>query len=50
MLMDIEYMDIMTGENLSANWVATMLLIYWSVLSSSSMGGDGVKKVYWGYC
>ena len=34
------YMDILIGENLSS-----VLLIYWSVRSSSRIGGDGVKGV-----
>ena len=36
--MDIEYVDIMTGENLLSIQVATMVLIYWSVRSSSRRG------------
>ncbi len=32
--MDIEYVDILTGENLSIFKVANMDLLYWSVRSS----------------
>ena len=37
--------DIMTREILSSIYVATMEFIYWSVRSSSKMGGDGLKRV-----
>ena len=37
------YLDIMKGENLSSIWVATLVLIYCLVLSSSRRGKDGVK-------
>ena len=43
--MDIEYVDIMTGENLSSIQIATIVHICQSVRSSSRMGGDGVKWV-----
>ena len=39
--MDIEYVDVLTGENLSSIQVANMDLIYWSVRSSSRRGGYG---------
>ena len=45
--MDIEYVDILTEENLSSFQTVNMDLIYWSVLSSSRRGGNGVKEVYW---
>ena len=41
--MDITYVDIMTGEILSSVKVATLVLLYWQVLSYSSGGGDRVK-------
>ena len=41
--MDIGYVDILTGGNLSSIYVANMDLINWSVRSSSRRGGDGVK-------
>ena len=39
--MDSEYVDTLTGENLSIE-VANMDLINWSVLSCSRRVGDGV--------
>ena len=48
--MDIAYVDILTGENLSSILVAIMDLNYWSVRSSSIWGGDGVKEVDEVYC
>ena len=36
-------MDIMTGEILSPTSVTTLVLIYWSILSSNRKGGDGVR-------
>ena len=43
--MDVEYMDILTRENLSPIKVAKMDLIYWSVRLSSRKERDGVKSV-----
>ena len=43
--MDVEYMDILTGEILSSIKVAKMDLIYWSVRLSSRKERDGVKSV-----
>ena len=37
-------MDILSGENLLTNWFAKMDNFYWSVRSSSRMGGDGGKE------
>ena len=45
--MDIEYVDILTEENLSSFQTVNMDLIYWSVISSSRRGGNGVKEVDW---
>ena len=45
--MDIEYVDILTEENLSSFQTVNMDLIYWSVRSSSRRGGNGVKEVDW---
>ena len=41
--MDIIHVDIMKGEKLSSIWVATLVLIYCLVLSSSMRRKDGVK-------
>ena len=41
----MEYVDMLTGENLSSILVVNMDLIYWSVLSSSSKGEYEVKGV-----
>ena len=43
--MDVEYIEIMTGELLLSIWVATIVLIYRSVRSSSSREGDREKGV-----
>ena len=40
--MDIIYVDIMTGKILSSIKVATLVLIYLSVISSNNRGRDGV--------
>ena len=45
-LVDIEYVDKLTGENLSS--IANMGLNYWPVLLSCRMGGNGVKRMYGG--
>ena len=42
-VMEIIYVDIITGEILSSIVFPTLVLPYWSVLSSSSMGRDGVN-------
>ena len=39
----------MEGEKFSSIQDANMWLIYWSVRSSSSRGGDGLKSVDGGY-
>ena len=44
--MDIEYVDILTGETLSS---INFDLNYWLIRSSSKRGRDGVKKVDGGY-
>ena len=41
--MDIKYVDIFTGHNLSATYVVIMDLIYWQIGSSSGRGGDVAK-------
>ena len=41
--MDIEYVDILTVENLSLIQVANMDLIYWSVRLCSRRGGEGKR-------
>ena len=41
-------MDILTAKNLSSIQLANMILIYWSVSSSSRKGRDGVKAVHGG--
>ena len=41
--MDIEYVDILTGEKLSSILVANMYLIYWSVRSFIRRGGICLK-------
>ena len=41
--MDIEYVDILTGEKLSLIGLANIELVYWSIRSSSWRGGDWVK-------
>ena len=41
--MDIEYVDILTGKNLSSIYVANMELIYWSIRLSSRREGNGVS-------
>ena len=38
--MGVEYVDILTGKNLSSIYV-----IYWLVGASRRRGGDGVKEV-----
>ena len=43
--MAIEYVDILTEENLSSIQVAYMELICWSVCLFSMMGGDGIRGV-----
>ena len=44
--MDIrEYVDIVTGEILSAIWVANIDLLYWSICSSMVGQGGGLDKV-----
>ena len=44
-LMAIEYVDILTGKNLSSIQVANIDLIYWSVYLSITRGWDGVQCV-----
>ena len=39
--MDIQYVDILSGENLGAN----MILIYWLVRSCNRKVTDGVNRV-----
>ena len=41
--MDIEYVDILTRENLSSMYIANMDFIYWSVCLSSRKGSNDVK-------
>ena len=41
--MDIEYVDILTRENLSSIWVANLDLIKWSERSSISSGEEEEK-------
>ena len=45
--MDIEYVDILTEENLSSFQAVNIYIIYWSVRSSSRRGGNRVKEVDW---
>ena len=42
-IMDIKYVDTLTGENLSSILVANIDLIYWSDRSSSMRGKNGVN-------
>ena len=41
---NIEYVVILTGENLSSTQVANMNLIYWPVRSTSMRRGGGIKE------
>ena len=41
--------DILPGEDLSSIKLANMDFIYWSVLSSSSRGDNGKKRMDWGF-
>ena len=43
--MDIEYVDILTGENLSQKKLTSMDLNHWPVWSSRGRVGDRVKRV-----
>ena len=43
--MDIEHVDIVTGEFLSSIWVANIDLRYWSIRSSMVIGRDGVGGI-----
>ena len=43
-IVDIEYVDIVTGEFLSSVYVANIVLIYWSIHSSMSWGAHGVMS------
>ena len=42
--MDIEYVDIVTGEYLSGIKVANIVLIYWLIRSSVVKEGDEIKS------
>ena len=53
-IMDIKYVDILTGKKLTPIWVFNVDLIYWSVCSFCRWGRDGEKGgmvilASWGY-
>ena len=47
--MDVEYVNMLTGEDFSSIKVANIDLIFWPVYSSISRGEDLVKRVGGGY-
>ena len=47
--LDVEYVNMLTGEDFSSIKVANIDLIFWPVYSSISRGEDLVKRVGGGY-